>query len=235
MSNNNKKYDERLPGFQSHPTFQVGVPVTIYPTQDCVDQLDTYTDAQEDNVEIIVENIKDYITKAINCNDVIRMMSEFTDTAKQQLAMTDHHNITISSPGTVTNSFYIWSTNDSNEDTNTENEDHETMMRMRLPELTLNKYNVHSNIIFKQVNQIVEDTYDEIDWSNDYGRSQYIKFLENYLQEYFYEPGKITQFEVICDHRNNDNNELYRGRVNLRVQYWQTHCITKTTLDYRIR
>jgi len=48
------------------------------------------------------------------------------------------------------------------------------------------------------------------------------------------EDNKLTQWNVICDKRNNTPETIALGKTYIDIAYVQTHCLNTTTIRYTI-
>ena len=71
-------------------------------------------------------------------------------------------------------------------------------------------------------------------WSSDNGREAAIEIIEEMMASLYLE-GKITQWNVMCDYRNNSVADMNAGIYNLHITYKQTHCLNTTSLEYQIK
>ncbi len=100
--------------------------------------------------------------------------------------------------------------------------------------IKIKKRGVNSKQLFTEVSEFVEEGITSIGvrWSSDVHRESFVELVEDWLTE-IYETGKITQFNVICDARNNPTFGA-EGRFYLTVSYRQKNCLNVTSLEYEI-
>lgn len=72
-----------------------------------------------------------------------------------------------------------------------------------------------------------------IKWASDPQRITAVEIVDE-MMEMLYDEGKISQYNVICDYRNNTINDMAAGIYFLTVTYRQTNCLNTTMLEYRI-
>lgn len=80
---------------------------------------------------------------------------------------------------------------------------------------------------------IVGMTETGVNWSSDVQRDSYISMLDDFMGECADE-GKIEQWDVCCDNRNNKASDMANGKYLLEVKYRQRNCLNVTTLIYNI-
>ena len=99
----------------------------------------------------------------------------------------------------------------------------------------IKKRAVNSKALFDEVNEIVEEGFGDVDliWSSDIHRDSFIDLIDEWLWETS-EEGKITQWKIVCDFRNNTIKQMEQGIYQLDVSYRQTDCLNTTTLEYTI-
>ena len=98
---------------------------------------------------------------------------------------------------------------------------------------TLKSNGVASKSLFKDVTEFVEEIIKEFSilYAHDVHRDAILEVIEEHLEE-LYEAGKITQFNVICDDRNNNQVLADNGITNLEIRYKQDNCYVTTVLKY---
>lgn len=103
--------------------------------------------------------------------------------------------------------------------------------------VTVKYRNVNSKTLFKEINDVAEDCIVNLSiglrWTNEIHRESLLYIIEEWLENVA-EQGKISQYNVICDHRNNTNTDFESGRPTITITYKQKHCFNTTTIDYEI-
>lgn len=72
-----------------------------------------------------------------------------------------------------------------------------------------------------------------VNWSSDTQRMAAIDTVDD-MMNHFYEQGRLTQWKVVSDFRNNKIADMDAGIFYLTITYKQTHCLNTTTLEYKI-
>ena len=73
-----------------------------------------------------------------------------------------------------------------------------------------------------------------ISWSSDTQRMAAIDTIDD-MMAHIYEAGRITQWNVICDFRNNTVADMNAGIYHLTITYRQAHCLNTTSIEYVIK
>jgi len=100
---------------------------------------------------------------------------------------------------------------------------------------TLKSKGVASKSLHADVTDFVGGIINEFSvlWERDVHRDAILEVLEEKLDELALE-GKITQYNVMCDDRNNNEVLADAGITNLEVHYKQDNCYITTVLLYVI-
>ena len=98
---------------------------------------------------------------------------------------------------------------------------------------TLKSSGVASKSLLKCVTEFVEEIINEFSilYAHDVHRDAILEVMEEHLEELLQE-GKITQYNVICDDRNNNQVLADAGITNLEIRYKQDNCYVTTVLKY---
>ena len=94
---------------------------------------------------------------------------------------------------------------------------------------------INGKIIFDDISEYVEDVIVDfgVIWENIIHRESLVEVIEDFLYER-QEEGKITQFDVVCDDRNNTKYEMNNGMFHLLIKYKQRHCRNVSQIFYSI-
>lgn len=98
------------------------------------------------------------------------------------------------------------------------------------------KRNVCSERLFEEINNALYDAMSGVSLNNDVHRQNFIEAIEDYLEDFLQDDhtGKITQFKVQCDRRNNPQGFDGKSTV-FEVHYKQQHCLNFTKIQYIIK
>lgn len=93
---------------------------------------------------------------------------------------------------------------------------------------------VNSKQLLKEVRELeVIFTEFGVDWSSDTQRLAAIDTID-LMMEQLYEAGRITQWKVVSDFRNNKIVDMDEGIFFLTVSFKQTNCLNTTQVEYKI-
>jgi len=100
---------------------------------------------------------------------------------------------------------------------------------------TLKSKGVASKFLHEAVTSFIGDIIEEFSilYQHDVHRDAILEVIEEFLEE-LGEEGRITQFNVICDDRNNNEVLADAGITNLEIRYKQDNCYVVTILNYVI-
>ncbi len=74
----------------------------------------------------------------------------------------------------------------------------------------------------------------QIVWSNEGMRQSVVDMIDGMMED-IANNGKISQWNVVCDFRNNKVSAMAVGIYNITITYRQTNCLNTTKLKYRIQ
>lgn len=99
----------------------------------------------------------------------------------------------------------------------------------------LKSHAVVSKLLFKSITDFIGEIIDEFSilYSQDVHRDAILEVIEEFLMEQV-EDEVITQFNVICDNRNNSEKLAKKGITFLEIRYKQDNCYCTTILRYEI-
>jgi hypothetical protein len=95
--------------------------------------------------------------------------------------------------------------------------------------------NVNSKKLFALIKDTLSQVCDEyiiirpsiVDHTYDY--SQLAIFADLFMED-LVERKMITQYDVLCDERNNDEHEVRHGNIVMELRFRQAHCLNVTTI-----
>lgn len=97
--------------------------------------------------------------------------------------------------------------------------------------------NVNSKRLFSLIKDTLGQVCDEYiiirssvsDYTYDF--SQLAAFAELFMED-LVERKLVTQYDVICDERNNSDEDVHMGLVHMNIQFRQIHCVNVTDLTF---
>lgn len=94
---------------------------------------------------------------------------------------------------------------------------------------------INSKTLRDEIHALVAAAIDEIgvNWNVESQRSAFTEMVHEFLDEVGAE-GRITQWDVVCDQRNNKRKDMANGDYNFDVVYKQKHCLNTSVLSYAI-
>ena len=104
-----------------------------------------------------------------------------------------------------------------------------------MQKFTLKTNNVNSNIILKEVNDFISHIILDFNviWDNTSQRDSILDVLDAHFEDMTKE-GKVSQWNVICDGRNNAKTSVIAKITHLDITYKQRNCYNTTKLEYLI-
>lgn len=99
----------------------------------------------------------------------------------------------------------------------------------------ITKRAVNSKPLFEEIHDFVGAGMSEtgLSWTSDALRHSYLDLVDELLSEVADE-GKIEQWDVRCDARNNKASDMANGKFILDVFYKQRNCLNTTQLHYEV-
>jgi hypothetical protein len=103
-------------------------------------------------------------------------------------------------------------------------------------EFKLEKKSVNSKILCNEIQHQIEDLIinGEVLWSSDTHRESFVETIDDLLSG-LHEQGKLDQWNVMCDLRNNSIDQMDRGIYTFESSYKQKNCLNTTRLIYTIK
>lgn len=100
----------------------------------------------------------------------------------------------------------------------------------------LQKFAVNSKPLFDEITEYIHEGLDEtsMNWFDDMYRESFVEVIDEWLEQYADE-GRIEQWKVVCDSRNNKTKDIEDGKFILDVYYKQWNCLNTTHLHYIIQ
>ena len=100
---------------------------------------------------------------------------------------------------------------------------------------TLKTKSVNSKTLFNEVSNFINDIIDGfgIIWDSDSQRDAIIEVIEEFMED-LQNDNKIEQWDIVCDARNNKQEDVKNKIVHLEIHYKQKNCLNITKLLYKI-
>ena len=104
------------------------------------------------------------------------------------------------------------------------------------PTLKTKTYNINNQRLYKEIDQFMIELFASasVDWTIEDHREMMVDMVEDTLYEIADATGLITQFDVMCDRRNNTRSINRGGSVNFTLKYKQKNCLNTTVIEYTL-
>jgi len=95
---------------------------------------------------------------------------------------------------------------------------------------------VNSKRLLKEIKTMAEEVCNEyISYSNsildkNYEYDELAHFLDMYFEDLVVK-NRITQYDIVADHRNNTLSDTQAGIINITIKFRQTNCINVSKID----
>ena len=101
--------------------------------------------------------------------------------------------------------------------------------------LNVRTKNVNNKRLYGEISEFVESGLMSIGirWSSPENRDSFAEVLGEWLGE-FQAENRITQYNVICDDRNNPVSQQDEGIFKVTIKYKQLHCLNTTIIEYEL-
>lgn len=108
---------------------------------------------------------------------------------------------------------------------------------MSEPTLETKTANINNQRLFKEIDEFMIEVFtalSHIAWHNKQHRTEFIEMIDMWMEQYAHETGKIIQYNILCDSRNNTPTAFKKGPVNFTLRYRQKNCLNTTEITYTI-
>ena len=104
-----------------------------------------------------------------------------------------------------------------------------------MPEYILKTKHINSKPLLLEISEFVGTIIDDynIIWSSDSQRDAILEVIDEHMQD-LAEVGKLEQWDVICDERNNKKKDMQNKITHLDIKYVQHNCYNISELNYTI-
>jgi len=101
---------------------------------------------------------------------------------------------------------------------------------------TIQTRNVNSKVLLAEVTTFIEDILENfsVSWNSDQQRDIILEVIEEQLQD-LADASKLTQWNLVCDGRNNKASDLQKSTTHLDISYRQEDCYNVTQIKYTIQ
>lgn len=100
---------------------------------------------------------------------------------------------------------------------------------------TLDKKSINNNVLFEEIHSYIADAISDIGilWSSEAHREAFVDIITDLMIE-LEEDGRLDQWNVISDMRNNTFALMDKGIYMLEIHYRQRNCLNTSKLIYTI-
>lgn len=100
---------------------------------------------------------------------------------------------------------------------------------------TLKHKNVSNQTIFNDLTDFMCNVFNTLHiYMRSPGyREDFLMMIEDWMEAYIeLSNGKIIQYDVVCDSRNNRPEDMENGKINFTIKYRLKNCLNTTELNY---
>ena len=96
--------------------------------------------------------------------------------------------------------------------------------------------NINNPRLFKEIDEFMVEVFTSIGivWSNAEHRDSFVGMIDDWMEQFATESGKIIQWDIQCDSRNNTKEDLADGLRNFTLRYRQKNCFNTTEIVYTL-
>ena len=104
------------------------------------------------------------------------------------------------------------------------------------PFLKTKTSNINNKRLFKEIDEFMIEVFTSIGiaWSNKEHLESFVDLIDDWMEQFASESGKIIQWDIVCDARNNTSEDADNGIVNFTLRYRQKNCFNTTEIAYTI-
>lgn len=104
-------------------------------------------------------------------------------------------------------------------------------------EFKVEKRSVNNKSLCEELQKDIESLITDagVLWSSDVHRDGFVETIQDYLEMFASESGKIDQWDAKCDMRNNTVAQMDNGIYIFEFNYRQTNCLNTTRLIYTVK
>ena len=106
---------------------------------------------------------------------------------------------------------------------------------MSEPNLKTKTANINNKRLFKEIDDFMMEVFTTIglSWSNKEHRSQFVEMIDDWMEQFAEASGKIIQWDIQCDSRNNTPEDFISGNISFILRYRQKNCFNTTEIEYK--
>jgi len=96
--------------------------------------------------------------------------------------------------------------------------------------------NINNQRIYEEIDQFMIEIFStlNITWTNKQHRNEFVSMIDMWMEQYCHETGKIIQYNILCDSRNNTPNAFKEGPIRFTLRYRQKNCLNTSEIEYKV-
>lgn len=97
-------------------------------------------------------------------------------------------------------------------------------------------HNINNKRLFGEIDSFMTEVFESIGiaWSNGQHRVEFVDMIDLWMEQFAFESGKIIQWEIQCDSRNNTALDFETNNVHFDLMYRQKNCFNTTKIQYTL-
>jgi len=91
--------------------------------------------------------------------------------------------------------------------------------------------NINNQTVFKEIDDFMMEMFATVNihWLNGDHRTEFVEMMDMWFEQYALESGKIIQYDIQCDARNNSKGD---DNIYLTLKYRQKNCLNTSSVSY---
>jgi len=105
---------------------------------------------------------------------------------------------------------------------------------MNGPDIVTKTHNVNNKQLFAEIDNFMTEVFSSIgiSWANKEHRTEFVDMIDMWMEQFADESGKIIQWDIQCDSRNNTTEDFEVGNIHFDLLYRQRNCFNTTKIEY---
>lgn len=95
---------------------------------------------------------------------------------------------------------------------------------------------VNSKLLCQQIREFIDSAIEDFGvlWASESQRESLVEIIDEFFADLHLGQQNVEQWDVICDHRNNNQENMQKGMYTLMIKYRQKHCFNITEITYNV-